>query len=203
MGKYVDMDTEEALRNLAALSSEKMTLACRRALAVCGRLLRDETIKNIWIWKDDRGFVSPYRKKKKVRRKKNGEVIHPRYQGAGYSVNAESTEAKVHIMGDYILKWFERGTAERYRTYGKLYMFRRKAGGRWYWRRDYRARYMPGHGRYGGSLHTGRIEANWFFRKAREAKEREIEENMEQILAKSIRKVFESGQSGWWLVVSG
>jgi hypothetical protein len=61
-------------------------------------------------------------------------------------------------------------------------MFRK--GGRKYWKRDYG----------NGPMYTGKIQPNYFFRRARESMEGEISANMERILAESIKKVYEKSR---------
>jgi head-tail adaptor len=52
-------------------------------------------------------------------------IMKPLEYGVKARVNKEATEAKVHIMANYMLKWFEMGTKPRFRSRKKLYMFQR------------------------------------------------------------------------------
>ena len=78
----------------------------------------------------------------------NGKTL-----GSGIKSNAnrEGTEAKVHIMGDFRLKFFEKGTAIRH--------LRRNSANR------------------------GRISASYFFRTAKQNKEREIFSTLDNLLS--------------------
>jgi hypothetical protein len=179
MGKYVTVDTGEALRMFKELESKNQKKAHSTALRRGANILLRETKKNIRLWVKTDGSHSLWRKRGAQRKKKNGEVMKPMEYGVKTRVDKEATEAKVHIMGDYMLKWFELGTKPRFRSRKKLYMFKRHDyGKRWYWRRD-----------GGKDIPTGQIQPAYFFRKARDAKEKEIEGSMERILAESIMKV--------------
>ena len=75
-------------------------------------------------------------------------------KGVKIRPNKTLNEAKVHIMGDYRLKWFEKGTVERY-TKGH-----RVAG------KQNRHLIRSGKGGY-----RGRMSAKYFFQKARNDEE--------------------------------
>lgn len=85
------------------------------------------------------------------------------------------TESKVSIMGDYRLKWFEKGTKERY-TKGAKVLGVDKNSTRYALKRSGKPRY------------TGRIQANYFFRSARE-NEGAITEAITQSIDNALRNL--------------
>ncbi|MDR2138264.1 MAG: hypothetical protein LBP50_01750 [Tannerella sp.] len=167
----VTVNPREVLRMFASLDSKRRKKAHRMALSRGAGILVRETRKNIRIWMKSSGSPSP-KSRKPVRKMESGVKSR---------INRDATEARVHIMGDYRLKWFETGTKDRYRSRKKLYMFRRSPGGRKYWKRN-----------GGKDVRTGKISPQYFFRRARESKESEISANMENLLSAAIRKVYES-----------
>jgi hypothetical protein len=181
--RYIEIDKQEALRMFAELDSKLQKKAHRNALIRASNILIRETRKNIRIDIHPDGSPSLWHKRKSYGDKKNGKKeLKPLRSGAGVRVrvNKEVTEAKVHIMAHYMLKWFEMGTKNRFRSRKKMYMFQRRDEGRWFWKRD-GEKYIA----------TGKIKPNYFFKRARESKEGEISANMENILFESIRKVHE------------
>ena len=82
-------------------------------------------------------------------------------------------EVKVHIMGDFRLKFFEMGTRNR-KTSGANRAFVRGSEPRW-------RQHKPSQ--------RGRISAKKFFFTARSNKEKEISDNMNNIIMDSIKKV--------------
>lgn len=138
------VDASSVLKMFAELDSKKQKKVHRTALKTATNILVREARKNF------RKVV----KKPNSRNKWNGKTFS---SGIKSSVNKEATEGKVHILGDFRLKFFEMGTKERKK---------RKTG-----------------------ASTGRIEPSYFFKKAREAKESEISNSMNNIITKSILKV--------------
>jgi len=91
----------------------------------------------------------------------------------GIKVVARNAEqAKVHIMGDYRLKWFEKGTDPRYtkgrRGRGKKIPLRRPS--------------------FRGKIFRGGETRERFFAKAVKAKEQDVARDIETELVKHIRK---------------
>lgn len=92
---------------------------------------------------------------------------------SGIKSNANEKEAKVHIMGDFRLKFFELGTRVR-RTTGSNTA---SVKGRNPIRRQRVA------------TNRGRINALYFFRTAKANKEREIFDNMDNLISQSIQRI--------------
>lgn len=140
------VDARQVLQMFAALDSKKQKKVHRTALRKATAILVKEAKRNF------RSVV----KKPNAKNKWNGKTFS---SGIKSKVNREATEGKVHIMGDFRLKFFEMGTKARYKKRTK------------------------------GRPSTGSIKAFYFFKKAREAKELEISNNMNDIITKSILKV--------------
>ena len=141
-----NVDAKQVLQMFAALDSKKQRKAHRTALRKATGILVRETRKNF------RKVV----RKPNSRNRWNGKTFS---SGIKSSINKEVTEGKVHILGDFRLKFFEQGTKTRYKKRTK------------------------------GRPSTGAIKATYFFRKAREAKESEISNSMNNIITQSILKV--------------
>ena len=95
-----DVDVKQVLRMFAELDSKKQKKVHRTALRKATGILVKETRKNF------RTVV----KKPNSRNWWNGRTFS---SGIKSSINREVTEGKVHIMGDFRLKFFELGTRER------------------------------------------------------------------------------------------
>lgn len=95
---------------------------------------------------------------------------------AGIKVNADrgGEEAKVHIMGDFRLKFFEMGTKARYTT-GRN---RASVRGKNPLRRQSKAAYR------------GTIKAFHFFQTAKRNKEKEIFDSLDQLIGESIQRTY-------------
>lgn len=141
-----NVDARQVLQMFAALDSKRQKKAHRTALRKATGILVRETRKNF------RKVV----KNPNARNRWNGKTFS---SGIKSKVNKEATEGKVHIMGDFRLKFFEMGTKTRYKKWTK------------------------------GRPSTGSIKASYFFKKAREAKESEISNSMNDIITKSILRV--------------
>ena len=141
-----NVDARQVLQMFAALDSKRQKKAHRTALRKATGILVRETRKNF------RKVV----KNPNARNRWNGKTVS---SGIKSKVNKEATEGKVHIMGDFRLKFFEMGTKTRYKKRTK------------------------------GRPSTGSIKASYFFKKAREAKESEISNSMNDIITKSILRV--------------
>jgi hypothetical protein len=143
------MNNSEILQMFSELNSRQQKKAHKIALQKGTSILVRETKRN---------FKSVV-KRPNSHNRWNGKTF---VSGIKNSINKEATEGKVHIMGDFRLKFFELGTNERIRKKRK----------------------------YSGTS-TGTIKAHYFFKKARESKESEISANMNDIIEQSIRKVNE------------
>lgn len=94
------VDTRQVLRMFAELNSKKQKKVHRTALRSATGILVKETRKNF---------------KRVVRRPNSRNRWNGRTFSSGIksSINREATEGKVHILGDFRLKFFELGTVER------------------------------------------------------------------------------------------
>ena len=88
--------------------------------------------------------------------------------------------AKVHIMGDYMMKWFEMGTKER-KTKGW------KIIGQYKRRKDGKRRY---NWRIGKGRRTGRIKPEHLFDRAQKSTESAIYQSMKEGLKQEIMKTY-------------
>ena len=97
-----NVDARQVLQMFAALDSKRQKKAHRTALRKATGILVRETRKNF------RKVV----KNPNARNRWNGKNFS---SGIKSKVNKEATEGKVHIMGDFRLKFFEMGTKTRYK----------------------------------------------------------------------------------------
>lgn len=140
-----EFDGKQALKLFAELNSKQQKKAHRDTLRKSGQILAREARKQL----------------KKVPTK-NGllKVDSDMRRGIKVSVDKEATQSKVHIMGDYRLKWFEMGT---YKTNDR--------------------KTKKGYSR-------GVIQPSYFFQSSKEAKESEIFTNMDKMLSDNITKIY-------------
>lgn len=121
---------------------------------------------------------SKYRflKKRKEKDKLRGGKI--RKGQAVVKVDTHTGIAKIHIMGDYMMKWFELGTKPR-RTRGRKIIgyYSLRAGGRKYLLRK------------GKGRDTGQIEPKYYFRSAQNTTERQIFSEMKARMEAEIRRI--------------
>jgi hypothetical protein len=169
--KSVEINAREVLLMFAGLDSRRQAKAHKKALQKGASILVRETRKNFKSVVKDPNSTGWF-----TRHKNSKAKPAPLSSGIRYSFrNAgrrDTTQVKVHIMGDFRLKWFELGTVHRYRGAKKkvrFSAFRKRAK----------------------TISTGAIKPAYFFQRARESKEKEIENSMERILAESIKKVYE------------
>ena len=155
-----DVDTRSVLEMFAELDSRRQKQAHRSALRRGVNILVKEARKSL------RTAV----RKPNSKNWWNGKTLQ---SGIKSSINREVTEGKVHIMGDFRLKFFEMGTKRR-RTSGRN---KAKVRGK-----------TPKYRQHKPS-NRGSIKPFRFFRRARNQKEKEIEENMNNILAESIKRI--------------
>lgn len=148
----LQVDTKDVLRLFADLSPKKQSRAFKNALKRGAQILVRET-----------------RKQLRASGIKGVTKRHPEWKnislnsGIKYGISRKQDNmATVHIMGDFRLKFFEKGTAPRH--------YIRKVGA--------------------GKVHnTGSIRGVNFFARAKSLKETEIFENMNRLLAESIQKI--------------
>lgn len=99
-------DSREVLQMFAALSTREQKKVHRIALRKATGILVKEAKRN---------FRSVVRRPNGRNRWNNRTFS----SGIKSSINREVTEGKVHIMGDFRLKFFEMGTTERYKRTGE------------------------------------------------------------------------------------
>lgn len=101
MNNGVTVDTSQVLRMFSELNSRQQKNVYKNALRKAGRILQKETKTQL------RSVVG-----KAINHKNrwNGKTLG---NGVKMKVDKEATEAKVHIMGDFRLKFFEMGTSAR------------------------------------------------------------------------------------------
>ena len=156
-----------------SLTSTQMNRAYRRALKKSAEILKRET---------DRLFAdNTHLNKRKIEvTTRSGKLVKKADAGVAtvrvYVGKKYKPYAKVDIMGDYMMKWFELGTKERKTKGWKILgqYKRRDDGKRWYnWR--------MGRGR-----RTGRIKPLYLFLRAQNMTEAEIFNAMENMTKKEI-----------------
>ena len=157
-----EVDTRSVLEMFAELDSRRQKQAHSSALRRGVNILVKEARKSL------RTAV----RKPNSKNWWNGKTLQ---SGIKSSINREVTEGKVHIMGDFRLKFFEMGTKLRKTSGANRASVRGK---------------MPRYRQHKPS-NRGSIKASNFFLKARNRKEKEISDNMNTIIAESIRKVNE------------
>lgn len=101
MNNGVTVDASQVLRMFSELNSRQQKNVYKNALRKAGRILQKETKTQL------RSVVG-----KAINHKNrwNGKTLG---NGVKMKVDKEATEAKVHIMGDFRLKFFEMGTSAR------------------------------------------------------------------------------------------
>lgn len=158
----ISVDPEKVLLMFSELDSKRQKKAHRNALRKGTNILVREARKSL----------KTAVKKTNSKNWWNGKTLS---SGIKSSINKEVTEGKVHIMGDFRLKLFELGTKLRKTSGANRASVRGK---------------MPRYRQHKPS-NRGSIKASNFFLKARNRKEKEISDNMNTIIAESIRKVNE------------
>ncbi len=166
----VQVDSREVLEMFSEFDERQRKMVFRRALGEASRILVKETKKQLRQVKTKRGLLNT-----KTQSRYTGKNLE---SGVRYKVSKDAKEAKVHIMGDFRLKFFELGAKERvtkgYRVIGKS-----KVGGRTY------------KNRVGKPAYRGRIEASKFFERAKQITERQVFDSLDQIFSKHVERINE------------
>ena len=102
----IEVDSRSVLKMFAELNSKNQKKVHRLALAKALNILVKEARSTL------KGVI---RKSIYSKSKKTGKSLA---SGIKYKINKDATEGKVHILGDFRLKFFELGTKERYRKRG-------------------------------------------------------------------------------------
>lgn len=164
----VQVDDTKVLAMFSEFDAKQRKLVFRRSLGEASRILVLETKKQLRGVRTKRGSLST-----KTKNKWNGKTLE---SGVRYKVDKNGKEAKVHIMGDFRLRFFELGTKDR-RTKGH-----RVTGKYWKGARVYKIRAGKGGFR-------GRIEASKFFAKGKELTEKKVFSTVDQIFSKHVEKI--------------
>lgn len=146
---------KELLAALNRLSSKGMKDAVKRTLNRVGGMLQTEVKKNL------RQTTKRYNATGS--RTSKGAIKRPLQKGITKSVWRNNEGVTVTILGDYRLKWFEKGTDERFTGTRKRYK-KRKA--------------------------TGRMTGKNFFQRAINSKQGAIVDTINTTLAKEIKKKY-------------
>ena len=164
----VQVDATKVLAMFSEFDEKHRKAVFRRSLGEASRILVRETRKQLRGVRTKSGSLST-----KTKSKWTGKTLE---SGVRYKIAKNAKESKVHIMGDFRLKFFELGTKDRrtkgYRVIGK------------YWKgaRVYKIRTGKGGFR-------GRIDASKFFAKGKEMSERQVFASMDQIFSKHVEKI--------------
>lgn len=98
----LEIDARDVLGKFADLTGKKQRAVYRNALRKAARILANETKREL------RKIVGG---KINSKNRWNGKTLG---SGIRYNVDKDGAEAKIHIMGDFRLKFFEKGTVKRF-----------------------------------------------------------------------------------------
>lgn len=171
---YLKFDDKQIMMMLDNLSGPELKKAGLSALRAGGNILKKRTDENF----KRTGIKMDLQRKEKITRKSGKEVTKIR-RIATVKVIKKDMIVKVHIMSDFRVKFFEKGTKKRFT---KGYRYRNEKHAYWKGKRKYYRK--EGRGRY-----TGSIEPEWFFRDAQMQTERRIFDNIDKELSKAIVKI--------------
>ena len=141
----IEIDDSQVVNLFASLSGKDQTKAMKTALKKSAQILI-----------------------KKARAKLKQTVK----SGIKSKINKDGTEAKVHIMGDFRLKFFETGTKDRYTRGHKITGY------------DGKSLKRTGKGGY-----RGVITARHFFKDAQRESEHQVFSSIDSLLSESIQKI--------------
>ena len=159
MNDNVEIDDSQVQNLFARLTSKDQKKAMKSALRKAASILVKKTKSN--LKQVVRNTNVPSGKYKKVLQK-----------GIKSKVDKEGKEVEVHIMGDYRLRWFEKGTKQRVTKGYKI--------------TGYDGKILI---REGKGSNKGKIEAKYFFKKAQDETEKQIFDNLTNLLTISIKKI--------------
>lgn len=168
----VQVDATQVLAMFSEFDEKHRKVVFRRSLGEASRILVRETRKQLRGVRTKSGSLNT-----KTKSKWTGKTLE---SGVRYKIAKNAKESKVHIMGDFRLKFFELGTKDRntkgHRVTGK-YWSRGEGRGRIY-------KVRTGKGGF-----RGRIEASKFFVKGKEMSERQVFGSMDQIFSKHVTRI--------------
>lgn len=157
----VKIDSAEVDQLLDSLSdTDLLNKILFEAVKAGARVLRESTKRS---FRSEMGGVADH-----VSRWTN----KPFSDGVTMSTDKAYNETKVSIMGDHRMKWFEKGTQDRYTNGRKIVGYQRNRAIR------------EGKGHW-----TGRIKENKFFRKARSSSETAIDDAITQSINNALEKL--------------
>lgn len=145
----IEVDSKEMLKLFSNLKPRNQSKVFKKALKQAGQILVKETRQTL-----RRSGIKGITKK------------HPEWKGislnSGIKIGKQKKddETKVHIMGDFRLKFFEMGTKRRVYTT-----------------------------KNGKTHNTGSIRGINFFSRAKAVKEKEVFESINRLIAENIRKI--------------
>lgn len=155
----IEIDDSQVVNLFASLSGKDQTNAMKTALRKSAQILVKKAKANL------KQIVKNSTKKSA----KYGKSLQ---SGIKSKVNKEGTEAKVHIMGDFRLKFFEAGTKDRYTKGHKI--------------TGYAGRSLKRSGKGG---YRGVITAKGFFKAAQKETESQVFGSIDSLLSESIQKI--------------
>lgn len=159
----VEIDSKEVLNLFSNLSSKKQYSVYRKALTEGAKMLQSEGKRQL---RAKIGRAASHRNWWNGKSLQTGIKVSPQR-------DVEKDGVKVHIMGDFRLKFFEMGTSGRHTT-------------------GNHSGAVKGHTpsyRIKKPHSTGSIRRTDFFAKAQSAKEKEIFDTMDSLILKNIEKV--------------
>lgn len=159
----VEIDSKEVLNLFANLSSKKQYSVYRKALTEGAKMLQSEGKRQL---KARIGRAASHKNWWNGKSLQTGIKVSPQR-------DVEKDGVKVHIMGDFRLKFFEMGTSSRHTTGNNGGTVRGHTP-------SYRIRKPHS---------TGQMRRTDFFAKAQSAKEKEIFDTMDSLILKNIEKV--------------
>lgn len=159
MSKYVEIDDSEVIRLFSNLTGKEMQRARTKAVKSAANILVNATRKSL------RRITKEYNKPNRW----NGKTLQSGIQRSDKTEDKETV--KVHIMGDFRLKFFELGTEQRHNKC-KAEVKRRSSR---------RTLDKP--------RNTGVMKAKYFFRDAKNQSEKKCFDEMERLLNISIQKI--------------
>jgi hypothetical protein len=151
--------TNDLLSAFARLNSKQMKAVHKKTLnSVIGKLQTEakRQLKQVTKRANVQGSMTA-----------KGSVKQPLVKGITKKVWNNATGGTVTILGDYRLKWFEKGTIDRATEAiaGNRYSKKKK--------------------------NTGRMKASYFFKKAIDSKQSSVQQEIENTLSTQIKKTFE------------
>lgn len=170
MNNKLSIDDRQVMRLLEAMNSRQLGKVERQALQKSARILQKEARRQLRI----HGVKNA--SKKMIR--KNGKVVKSPNAGIKVSMprntnDVEKEGAKVHIMGNFTLKWFEKGTKiRRSTTYAGKPL--KKAANRGQ---------IPGSGKKGSDIKLG------FFTEAQKTVKNEVFSSIKGNLETELKKI--------------